>query len=495
MRSFLSFLLTQIRDWIVTRYFPEWGGGGDCDNGGSDGGGDGGGSDGGGTPTIPGGETIDVGNQSGVFEGGTGNDTITANHSSPAVSFVLNSELTNLRTEDYSISGYWVDRSNQNRIWNPEGPIPAAGLRDGLTVLRGGAGDDSITATGNSIDADGGAGDDILIIHGGAKAMCARGGEGDDTMTVTGTYVVVAGGAGDDSITANGTLMTVNAGAGDDFLRISGSGMTVSGGEGADTFDVSGMTSGWVRLDGDDIVTGQSLSSSGVIFDLVLNADFQGSGAGEYVFATGGSVVDGMGGDDTLRVTGYNEAGSTLNGGGGNDVIDGTESHYDYIEDSTEWWEYDTYIYHIGRSDDVLQGGAGQDLITFDRADTVSGGAGADTLVGFVAGDRTAVIADFDRGEDSLQLNVEPWSSQAPDRNINYDAFAFVEQDGNTLIQINGQTAAQISGQTDLVIGFLIDWTANNGTVRPPYYTDIDGNRIDPATLDVVINRYEDNFI
>ena len=25
--------------------------------------------------------------------------------------------------------------------------------------------------------------------------------------------------------------------------------------------------------------------------------------------------------------------------------------------------------------------------------------------------------------------------------------------------------------------------------------TDIDGNRIDPATLDVVINRYEDNFI
>lgn len=328
MRSFLSFLLTQIRDWIVTRYFPEWGGGGDCDNGGSDGGGDGGG-----TPTIPGGETIDVGNQSGVFEGGTGNDTITANHSSPAVSFVLNSELTNLRTEDYSISGYWVDRSNQNRIWNPEGPIPAAGLRDGLTVLRGGAGDDSITATGNSIDADGGAGDDILIIHGGAKAMCARGGEGDDTMTVTGTYVVVAGGAGDDSITANGTLMTVNAGAGDDFLRISGSGMTVSGGEGADTIDVSGMTSGWVRLDGDDIVTGQSLSSSGVIFDLVLNADFQGSGAGEYVFATGGSVVDGMGGDDTLRVTGYNEAGSTLNGGGGNDVIDGTELHYDYIED------------------------------------------------------------------------------------------------------------------------------------------------------------------
>lgn len=45
------------------------------------------------------------------------------------------------------------------------------------------------------------------------------------------------------------------------------------------------------------------------------------------------------------------------------------------------------------------------------------------------------------------------------------------------------------------MIGFLIDWTANNGTVRPPYYTDIDGNRIDPATLDVVINRYEDNFI
>ena len=116
----------------------------------------------------------------------------------------------------------------------------------------------------------------------------------------------------------------------------------------------------------------------------------------------------------------------------------------------------------------MLQGGAGQDLITFDRADTVSGGAGADTLVGFVAGGRTAVIADFDRGEDSLQLNVEPWSNAAPNGDIDYDAFAFVEQDGNTLIQIKGQTAAQISGQTDLVIGFLIDWTANNGTVRPP---------------------------
>ncbi len=147
MRDFLSFLLTSFHGWLtsVRDYIDNWLGGG------------------GGTPTTPTGETITVGDRAGLFEAGEGNDTITSTHSASDVDFRLTGDSTIQRDDDFAEHGWWYGPMS---AWNPTHAIPAVGLMPGLLVLRGGAGNDSITATGNATDAYGGTGDDIVTVHG-----------------------------------------------------------------------------------------------------------------------------------------------------------------------------------------------------------------------------------------------------------------------------------------------------------------------------------------
>ena len=65
------------------------------------------------------------------------------------------------------------------------------------------------------------------------------------------------------------------------------------------------------------------------------------------------------------------------------------------------------------------------------------------------------------------------------------------EQDGDMLISHAGDSMVRIEGGADLVVGFQID-TSNGSTL---YYTDLDGNVVDRAALDVIVDIYESRII
>ncbi len=117
--------------------------------------------------------------------------------------------------------------------------LNASGAKQSLTIdgpnfaatVKGGAGDDIITAQGS---VDGGAGNDIIYYTGESTV---NGGAGDDIIKAANAAegaVSIDGGAGKDLITVNGEA-TVNGGTEDDIITINGAAdVSVNGGSGND---------------------------------------------------------------------------------------------------------------------------------------------------------------------------------------------------------------------------------------------------------------------
>ena len=255
-------------------------------------------------------------------------------------------------------------------------------------AVIGGAGHDTITV----IDGDAAYGG--ILIEGGGGNDLITGGNGNDTLTGGAGVDTLRGGAGDDRfyLTGAGDLGTgevYDGGAGDDWiLGVSGvgsasidlSGATLTGIEGLANFAAVRLTAaqadalqelragaltlasgGLVDLTDTNIETVEDIHLSDTATDLRISAIGGGSDYG-YSSAFHGRVQGGAG-HDTISVLGAvpswetAEAGVTIDGAGGNDVITGG-----------------------GRSD-VLVGGAG--------ADTLTGGAGYDRFV-LASGDLAA---------------------------------------------------------------------------------------------------------
>lgn len=368
-----------------------------------------------------------------------------------------------------SDDGYWANWPN----WVPDS---TGGVPPGVVMPSGGDGDDTIIAEGRGIYADGGTGDDRIELDSitedttdrefGYFSSVADGGAGDDEIVVSGRYAVVQGDAGDDNITASGNNMLIN------------------GGEGADTIDVTGLTNSAIAVEAGDVVTGRGDGADGLHFFVNNGGDFTGNNANEQFVVRNSSRVDGGAGNDTMSTYFGDEGSSTLIGGAGDDYIRGNDGVVYYA--STQ---RDEYSMHIGNSNDLLDGGDGDDLIGFDLADTVTGGAGADALVGYVDSNQTSVVTDFTAGEDVLTINVDPEDIGSE---TSYENVAIDEVDGNTVISINGIESLRIEGATGLNIGFKHEGQYVNDEVDTDYWTDADGNVVDPATLDVRIDIFEE---
>lgn len=211
---------------------------------------------------------------------------------------------------------------------------------------KGGQGDHLYGGAGNDT-IDGRAGDDFL--YGEAGNDILLGGDGHDFLD---------GGIGDDILRASYGDDILVGGAGNDYLH---------GEEGFDTADYSSSTSAievnmntFTVLDGlggtDTLNSIESVVGSG------FNDTMLGGGALNDTFygGAGNDVIDGKGGDDTL----YGGTGNdSIQGGSGNDILYGDEGN-DILRGSY--------------GDDVLVGGAGRDILF--------GGEGADTFV-FLSGD------------------------------------------------------------------------------------------------------------
>lgn len=352
-------------------------------------------------------------------------------------------------------------------------PDPDA-LPPGMIAGFGGAGNDTITAEGHSVHVNGGDGDDVLTGH--AIRQVLDGGAGDDTITST-TGGIILGGAGDDSI------------------RAFGSGAFINGGEGADSIDIAGLTNSEIWLDGDDQLIGYGQDNTGVVIGLTDVAEFTGHNGDETIIMRGPGQLRALGGNDSILASG----GAEVWGGDGNDliVVSGSgsnslmgEAGNDTLIGTLNWrseGSSDRFAHHVGASSDLLDGGDGDDVIRFDNADTVTGGAGADQLVGFLSGDANATVTDFNAADDSLLVYLNP--EDAANR---FDDVAVTEQDGNTVVSLNGSQILNIQGQTGLAVGFAHGYSFDGmSDDHHMSYTDLAGNAVAREDLDVIIDFYD----
>ncbi|MDF2235095.1 M10 family metallopeptidase C-terminal domain-containing protein [Albimonas sp. CAU 1670] len=219
---------------------------------------------------------------------------------------------------------------------------------DGADEIYGGAGDDTLYGgtTSNAWNYGGGFLDVADTIHGGDDDDYIDGGEGGDTLFGDAGDDSVFGGDGDDVIYggdgagATAGADSVDGGEGDDEIFSGAGGLTATGGDGDDTLDASTGTA--------SLLIGDSLTETTAVFD-----------AGAW-------------GDDTLVGSGE---GDTIHGGFGDDLVAGGAG--------------DDTIY-AGSGADSVDGGADDDLIQVTMqvygasgavAATVDGGAGDDALV------------------------------------------------------------------------------------------------------------------
>jgi Ca2+-binding RTX toxin-like protein len=292
----------------------------------------------------------------------------------------------------------------------------------GNDIVKGQAGDDTIS---------GSAGDDVLA--GGAGGDSLNGGEGNDTLYSGDVVTPDFSGPHPYQLETGTELDTLVGGAGDDSIY-AGYGDNVDGGDqsdfGGDNLYISfqGATSGVTA----DFRLDTQVIGGGTITGIENIKWVEGSDYGDYIntqganvsWYSGGAIVAGMAGDDTIVSGSYDVL---VDGGDGNDIIDATASeHLQEIDGGdgndtiyTNPYAF-TYVYagagddtvyanwetHGGDGNDtiILQGSsysrvngdAGDDAITgTSAADTLIGNAGSDTLDGG-AGDDWLISADGD---------------------------------------------------------------------------------------------------
>ena len=273
------------------------------------------------------------------------------------------------------------DKANTIKLINPAG---------GWHEIYGGAGKDTITVTGRSLDdrygvyvIDGGAGNDLIRVTKATDNMSGkeeiRGGLGVDTITATDCYWIdIYGGSDKDSITiVRGWQNNVYGDAGNDVI-------TVKGDDRKNVTDIDGGT-------GHDIITVERVEVSNI---------YGGDDNDTISVKAGVKVqkIEGGKGNDVIKSSGYVDQ---IFGGAGNDTIylydgssgnrswpwiDGQEgddtfnitagSHY--VVDSTG-----NNTFNItGGSSHLIEGGSDKDTINLNAGSghDIRGGAGVDTI-------------------------------------------------------------------------------------------------------------------
>ena len=265
-----------------------------------------------------------------------------------------------------------LDATGGTDVVNLSGLTTNSGVSFTSININGGGGTQNVTgsgfaetiSTGSGNDIiSAGAGDDTLIGGDGADSM--DGGDGSDTYNIAGLQL------GGDTFNDTGT-------SGSDTINVTGALSTfLSFGKAGTNYGLP-PTSAGATYQGIEFFDGNNFAISGSngsdIFDL------SGFSSATQVGAI--NTFDATGGTDYVNVS-TADAGVTVNGGGGKQIVIGS-NFVDTID---------------GKSgDDEIYGGAGDDTIT--------GGSGADKLYGDTAAPTLTTIA-FVGGEAQTSINTK----------------------------------------------------------------------------------------
>ena len=244
--------------------------------------------------------------------------------------------------------------------------IPAITALSGNDVLDGGDGNDELHGGEGADTLLGGAGDDILVDDESGSAVAGGndilyGGEGNDVLESWMGDDELHGGGGNDRLTSHeGSGSTALYGdKGDDILNSAHESLGTSdsllvGGSGNDTYEIDGVGDIVAEAAGEGIDTVGSFISY-FLPDAVENLDVRGlpfAGVGNELnnVLTGGSSLEGLGGNDTLIGSGW------LDGGTGNDVLQGTGgvAYFNEVEGQRQYLA-NTYVFAPSSGHDTIQ--------------------------------------------------------------------------------------------------------------------------------------------
>ena len=337
-----------------------------------------------------------------VLDGGPGNDT-----------------LKPLGGADRVIGGDgadWVDYTGSEAIYvDLSQGIGTHGDAQGDTYsgvehVRGGASNDHLVGTAGANTLAGAGGADILEGLGGADAL--QGGLGTDTadygqsaegveIDLSGRFAIIGGDAAGDTFSS---IENLTGSPFDDTLIGNTRANVLNGGAGDDTLEGHGGVDKLIGGEGNDTVS-YAASTAGVSVDLTAKVQTRGHAAGDTLSGIenieGSAHRDDLTGDDGDNVLdGYREA-DTLTGGAGADTVRYAESTAGVTVDLSRTT---AQVSAGDASGDVLSGiehlvGSDYgDRLTGDGADNVlTGGKGGDTLTGGDGAD-TASYAGSDAG-------------------------------------------------------------------------------------------------
>lgn len=343
---------------------------------------------------------------------------------------------------------------------------PGAVLADDFTgtagndTINGTAGDDNIWGLGGNDTLNGNGGHDM--IDGGANNDILNGGDGDDTLIGGSGTDTINGGNGTDTVSqtvnANQTLTDAQlTGNGTDTLT-SIEQAILTGGAGNNTLNASAF-SGNVTLNG---LGGNDTLTGGAGNDILTG----GAGNDTYSFNTntarGSDLIDESGGGtDTITFSGSNNAVALDLGLGGSQAVNGNLNLTitpDQIENVTGGNGADTLIGNTlnntingGSGNDTMSGGAGND--------SLAGGTGTDTVVQTVDGNQTLTNALLTgQGNDTLNsIENAVLTGGAGDDTINASAFTGT----TTLNGLGGNDTITGGSGVDIINGGDGDDTLN----------------------------------
>ncbi|SDL47001.1 FecR family protein [Maridesulfovibrio ferrireducens] len=231
---------------------------------------------------------------------------------------------------------------------------------DGITWVYGTSGDDTLIGTANTDYINGLGGNDT--IHGAGSNDTLYGDTGNDHIFGDHGNDYILGGAGDDTIGGDSGSNTLNGGDGLDYVSYASSSTLVT----------VCMDSG-TATHGDDI---DSLTSfEGVIGSMYGDSFFGGTNAATFIGGNGNDFIESMNGTDT---TSYEDAigGVSVDLDLSSGEAIGTGTNYSGIGIDT-----------LHGVNNVIGSGYADILIGNGNANTITAGAGNDTLTGLVGAD------------------------------------------------------------------------------------------------------------